>query len=96
MFNKCDSCGEMRAASVDTPTRQPQPRRATVRESDRGKASGIETLGGIFDSGLKLLTTVLWVGGGLLAFGAGEVLLGLIAVAYLTYLWVFGGRWLIY
>lgn len=44
----------------------------------------------------KVLTSSLWGLGGVLALGAGEPLGALVAVVYLVYLWVFGGRWLIY
>jgi ABC-type Co2+ transport system permease subunit len=44
----------------------------------------------------RLFTSLLWVGGGIVAFSIGQPLIGVVAIAYLVYLWVFRGRWLIY
>jgi hypothetical protein len=44
----------------------------------------------------KILVSLLWLAGGIVCFAAGVWYLGLVAIAYLIYLWVFGGRWLIY
>jgi hypothetical protein len=45
---------------------------------------------------MKIITSLIWVAGGIGAFVYGAPLLGIVAVLYLAYLWVFGGRWLIY
>ena len=45
---------------------------------------------------LRLLVSVLWVAAGVAAVAAGEPLAVLLVVLYLAYLWVLGGRWLIY
>lgn len=45
---------------------------------------------------MKVITTLLWGAFGIAAFSLGHVWLGIVAVLYLVYLWVFGGRWLIY
>jgi hypothetical protein len=44
----------------------------------------------------KAMVSALWGAGGIVCFAAGAWWGGLIAIAYLAYLWVLGGRWLIY
>lgn len=44
----------------------------------------------------KLLVTALWVAVAIAGFATGAWPIGLLAIAYLIYLWVFSGRWLIY
>lgn len=44
----------------------------------------------------KVLVSLLWLGGAIVTFAAGVWWAGLLCIAYLLYLWVFGGRWLIY
>ena len=45
---------------------------------------------------LKVITSLIWVAVCVAAFAAGQPIVGVVAIAYLMYLWVFGGRWLIY
>jgi hypothetical protein len=44
----------------------------------------------------RILVSLLWIMGAVIAIGIGAPVLALIPVAYLVYLWGFGGRWLIY
>jgi hypothetical protein len=44
----------------------------------------------------KVLTSVLWIACGVVGVSAGQPVVILPVVAYLAYLWVFNGRWLIY
>jgi hypothetical protein len=44
----------------------------------------------------RVLVSLLWGAGGVVCFASGAWPAGLIAIAYLAYLWLFGGRWLIY
>ena len=44
----------------------------------------------------KLMITGLWFALIVLGFEAGVPWLGVMGIAYLAYLWLFGGRWLIY
>ena len=44
----------------------------------------------------KLLVSLLWVALCIVGFASGVWELGLVAIAYLAYLWLFGGRWLFY
>lgn len=44
----------------------------------------------------KVVVSLLWIAGAVIAFQIGVWYLGLLAIAYLGYLWVLGGRWLIY
>lgn len=46
--------------------------------------------------GMKLFVSALWGAGGVLCFATGAWPAGLVALAYLGYLWLLGGRWLIY
>lgn len=46
--------------------------------------------------GMKTFVSALWAVGGAGCFWAGAWPLGLIAMVYLAYLWVLGGRWLIF
>lgn len=45
---------------------------------------------------LKVITSLLWLAVCVGGFAAGQPIIGLVAIAYLVYLWVFNGRWLIY
>jgi hypothetical protein len=45
---------------------------------------------------LKLVTTALWVAVTIAAFSLGSPIFGVVGIVYLVYLWVFGGRLLIY
>jgi hypothetical protein len=45
---------------------------------------------------LKVLTSLLWAAVCVGGFAAGAPIVGVVAIAYLVYLWGFGGRWLIY
>lgn len=44
----------------------------------------------------KLAVTALWVVVAIAGFSVGQPILGIAAIAYVVYLWLFGGRWLIY
>ncbi len=44
----------------------------------------------------KVMVSVLWIAVGAIAVAAGQPLLLLVVIPYLIYLWLFGGRWLIY
>ena len=44
----------------------------------------------------KVLVSALWIAGGIAMASAGEVAAIPIVLAYLVYLWLFDGRWLIY
>lgn len=44
----------------------------------------------------KLVVGLIWGAGAVVMFGSGQILVGLVAVLYLVYLFVFGGRWLLY
>lgn len=44
----------------------------------------------------KVMVSLLWVVGGLIAVSLGIWQALFIVIPYLAYLWVFGGRWLIY
>ena len=44
----------------------------------------------------KVLTSFLWLAVCIAGFAAGQPIVGIVAALYLVYLWVFGGRWLIY
>lgn len=44
----------------------------------------------------RVLVSALWAAVGVAGFSAGEPAVGLLCLAYLAYLWVLGGRWLIY
>ena len=44
----------------------------------------------------KLMTSALWGGAAVLGFQSGQMIVGIVAVAYLGYLWLLGGRLLIY
>lgn len=58
--------------------------------------SGWDKFGAAVGGFAKLLVGLLWAAGGAFMFSQGQVVLGLIAVAYLIYLFAFGGRWLLY
>jgi hypothetical protein len=45
---------------------------------------------------MKIITSILWILAGIGAFSLGHPIIGVVAVLYLVYLWIFGGRWLIY
>ena len=45
---------------------------------------------------LKVMTSLLWLAAGIGGFVAGQPIFAVAAIAYLIYLWVFGGRWLIF
>ena len=45
---------------------------------------------------MKLLVSALWAAGGVFAASNGSVVAVLVVIAYLVYLWVLDGRWLIY
>jgi hypothetical protein len=45
---------------------------------------------------LKVITSLIWAAVCVGGFAAGQPIVGVVAIAYLIYLWVFGGRWLIY
>lgn len=44
----------------------------------------------------KIVVNLLWLAGGIACVAAGAWCLGLIAIAYLVYLWLFGGTRLTY
>lgn len=44
----------------------------------------------------KIVVSVLWAAGAIAGFALGQPIIGIVATLYLVYLWVFGGRWLIY
>ena len=44
----------------------------------------------------RVLVSLLWAAGGVIGVISGAPLVGVVAAAYLAYLWLFGGRWLIY
>jgi hypothetical protein len=45
---------------------------------------------------VKVFVSALWAAAGIAGFATGLWWFGLLAIAYLVYLWFFGGRWLIY
>ena len=44
----------------------------------------------------RILVSALWATAGILAAAAGEPAALVVVVLYLAYLWLLGGRWLIY
>jgi hypothetical protein len=62
-------------------------------------ASGPSTSDKVF-SGIsifaKFMVSMIWLALTILGFAAGVPLLGIFGIAYLVYLWIFRGRWLIY
>jgi len=64
-----------------------------VEETGMGFLSGLERGASMF---VKVLTTALWGAIGVGGFATGVWWIGLLAIAYLAYIWVWGGRWLIY
>jgi hypothetical protein len=66
-----------------------------MTEAPKGP-SAVDRIGQGVSFVAKLFTTVLWgfavVGG----FAIGSPLVSVVAIAYLAYIWLFGGRWLIY
>jgi NADH:ubiquinone oxidoreductase subunit 6 (subunit J) len=59
-----------------------------------GQKMDVAARGGRF--ALRVLVSALWAAAGVVAVAAGEPLAVVLVVIYLAYLWVFGGRWLIY
>jgi hypothetical protein len=45
---------------------------------------------------LRLFTTLLWGAIAVAGFATGVWYVGVLAIAYLGYIWLLGGRWLIY
>ena len=58
--------------------------------------SAWDTVGHGISMVAKLISTGFWFALIVLGFTAGVPLLGVLGIAYLAYLWLFGGRWLIY
>ena len=45
---------------------------------------------------MKFLVSALWVAGGVIAAANGSLAVIPVVLAYMAYLWLFDGRWLIY
>jgi hypothetical protein len=68
--------------------------REAKESTDMGQKMDAAARGGRF--ALRVLVSTLWIAGGIVAVAAGEPLAVVLVVLYLAYLWVLGGRWLIY
>ena len=105
-FAKCGACRKLivsargnrlgaPAATVEDQVGQLKIAREAVRAPPSGP-SAWDTVGHGITVVVKLIVTVLWLGFIVLGFTAGVPWLGVIGIAYLAYLWLFGGRWVIY